>query len=105
MKNIKRHGDLVFYPIKMSDFKGEKVTHVGSFVLAEGETTGHKHVITATRMEILKDTNGYYLANVPNGAEMSHEEHGTITLEPMIYRVGHEKEKDWFTLAVRKVVD
>src|SRR3990167_10609959 len=106
MKTIKnrRSGDINFYPV-FSLPKGEEVTHKGSFVVAEGETTGHKHVITVERptdMVIIQTPSGRYF-EIKAPARITHEEHGTITLDPGIYTETREREKDWFSGAARKV--
>ena len=103
MEHIYRHGDIPFYPLK-GKVEGEIVRHNGSFVLAEGETTGHKHLLTCPRMEIRKVAGGYILALVEE-AQISHEDHKTIKLPAGNYFVGKEREVDHFVGAVRKVLD
>jgi len=105
MNNIYRHGDLSFKPIKELPKNLQKVNKNDSFILALGEATGHRHVITAPRLEILQDTNGKYFISLKEKADLSHEEHKTITLLPGIYEMNNEREMDWFSRAVRKVVD
>ena len=94
---------MFFYPVK--ELKGQKLEHNGSFVLAEGETTGHKHTIVSPSMEIRQTEDGRYYFSTDSPAEVSHEEHKTITLEPGIYRVDRIREKDWFSGAVRRIID
>lgn len=106
MKNIYRHGDIPIHPIK--EVEGKKVRHDGSFVLAEGETTGHKHVISVQSvddMEVRRASDGGYFLTLRTEATVSHQEHKTIRLAPGTYRVGKEREKDWFSLSVRRVID
>ena len=98
-----RHGDLFFKPV--DSIEGKEVKHNGSFVLAEGETTGHKHVITAERMEIRQAENGRFYLSLGTEGTISHEEHKTITLPPGLYEMGNEREKDWFSKSVRQVID
>lgn len=102
-----RHGDITFY--KVEKIEGEKVKHDGKFVLAEGETTGHKHVITIPDimdMEVYKTKDGGYLLKVKSEAKISHEEHKTLKIAPGIYRVSKEREMDHFAGSVaRKVID
>ena|SRR3990167_1666209 len=103
MKNILyRHGDLLLYPVK--ELKGEEVKNNGQFILAEGETTGHKHLLVADRMTIKQDQNGYYISLEKPGT-LTHEEHKTLEIQPGKYFVRKEREKDWFSQAVRKVQD
>ena len=106
MKNILRHGDISFHPINKAE--GEIIKHNGSFVLAEGETTGHKHVITTENiadMEVRRASDGGYILTLKKAGTISHEEHKTIIVPPGTYQVGKEREMDWFSLTTRKVID
>lgn len=103
---FKHQGDIPCFPFD-GDVKGERVEHDGSFVLALGEATGHHHRITVADpldMEIVKVEGGYIL-NLKSEGTIEHQEHLPIKLAPGKYRTGHEREKDWFSLAVRRVVD
>ena len=98
-----RHGDLFFKQVQKVE--GKEVKHNGSFVLAEGETTGHKHLLTAERMEIRQAENGRFYLSLDSEGKITHEEHKTIVLPPGLYEMGNEREKDWFSGATRKVID
>ncbi len=103
---FKHQGDVPFYDVQK--VKGKKLKHNGSFVLALGETTGHKHVITVERpdqMEVRQLENGQYILVLTAPGTVTHEEHHPITIDPGTYRVGREREKDWFSLAIRQVID
>ena len=105
MKKFYRHGDIAIHSIEELP-EGLKEKFSGSsFVLAEGETTGHKHVIVADRVEILEDKNGRWYMRLGSPAEIKHEEHQTIVIDPGIYEIGHEREKDWFSDITRQVKD
>ena len=100
-----RHGDVSFHPIK--EATGKVINHNGSFTLALGEATGHHHLITVPRiedMEIRETAAGYILVLKSEGT-LTHEEHGTLTVAPGTYRIGKEREYDWFSLATRRVID
>ena len=106
MKQHYRHGDISFHPI--SNVEGEEINHTGSFVLAEGETTGHKHVITVERpsdMRIFKDKEGRFVLELLSEGQISHEEHKTIKIAPGVYRQNNEREFDWFSLKTQRVID
>lgn len=106
MKNFKHQGDIPLYPHK-GKIHGEKVKHGGSIILAFGEATGHHHKLTVENpndLEIVK-TEGGYILTLKSPGTITHQEHLSITLAPGIYRSGHEREKDWFSLSTRKVVD
>jgi len=107
MKKIYRHGDVILLKIEALPDGLKKIENNGSFVLALGETTGHKHVLTAPKidLEVYQDAQGRNYFKVNSDARLSHEEHGTLVITPDIYVQGQEREKDWFSGAVRKVVD
>lgn len=100
-----RHGDLPITPV--TELNGTKITHHGSYVLALGEATGHKHIITAQpdMMDIYDIGNGMFMLDLRSEATISHEEHHTITLPPGKYRVGREREYDHFAHIQRQVID
>lgn len=106
MTKYRRHGDVGLFPLSSLP-KGKVEKHNGSFVLALGETTGHKHVITVERedaMTIVTTDEGRFIELKMPGT-LTHEEHGTITVEPGIYFQVAEREMDWFGLSVKKVID
>lgn len=106
MKNIYRHGDVNLVPTKK--VKGELQTHDGSFILAWGEATGHNHTITVndpTKMKVHKLKNGAWLLTLEDVGTLVHPEHKPLEIPIGTYRVGGEREKDWFSMAVRRVID
>jgi hypothetical protein len=107
--NLYRHGDLIFKqlpglpenlkPLALKDNK---------FVLALGEVTGHKHVMTADKeedMQIFQDAQGRYVLEVKAPTKLSHEEHQTLTFQPGIYIMDNEREHDYFQQEARQVID
>lgn len=102
-----RHGDISGHRISALPDGLKEVAQNGSFVLAEGETTGHKHCITATpkTMRVLQGPDGRFYLDIQDSAEISHEEHKTIFVQPGIYEVRHEQEYDWFAHKTRRVID
>lgn len=97
----------MFHPYN-GELPEEKLKHIGSFTLALGEQTGHRHVITVERpdqMEMRQLATGEYVLVLTAPGTVTHEEHKQIVLPPGIYRAGKEREKDWFSLSVRQVID
>ena len=106
--NIFRHGDIPLISIKKADItKLKKIEYKSKFVLREGETTGHKHVLDApkTKVDIYQDAQGRYIMNLKGEATVSHEEHGTILLPAGWYVAGFERERDWFAESTNRVLD
>ena len=74
----------------------------GRHVLAEGEATGHAHVIRSKGVHAFDfDSRGYL--RVERSAVVEHEEHSAITLEPGIYEVIRQRE--YSPEAIRNVAD
>lgn len=107
MKKLFRHGDIPVYEV--SEVTGEKVKHEGSFILAEGETTGHNHVISVPSvddMEIFSTPEGGYYMRLKTEASLVHPEHKELIIPAGTYYVGKEREVDHFAGSVtRKVID
>jgi hypothetical protein len=74
-------------------------------VLAEGESTGHAHVITDTDNCTAFETDEALYLRVINEVEVKHEEHKIITLPPGDYKVRKVQEYDHFKEEARKVQD
>ncbi len=99
-----RQGDVLLHPIKKLPEGAKKENHVKKLVLAEGEVTGHAHVISSKRQQVdhyTKETQSYLVVNEP--VTVNHEEHGELVLEPGTYEVRRQVEQ-WMD-EVRKVAD
>jgi hypothetical protein len=76
----------------------------GKIVLAEGEHTGHAHVIVAEDAELLTMDERMFLicwGEVP----LTHEEHGAQVIAPSVYEINRVREYDYLTGMVNPVVD
>ena len=104
---IYRHGDIILRPAK----KQEGLKFIGrfkSFVLALGEHTGNKHLLTScptTEFEVYQDKGGNYFLNLSGGGKLTHEEHKSIEVMPDFYVVGNEKEYNYWEQETQKVQD
>ena len=101
-----RHGDLILNKVEV-DISTMKKIASKQFVLAEGETTGHKHVVTADvgTVDIYKNTAGEIFLVIDGKAVVTHEEHNKIELPSGTYKLGHQQEYDYFALSTIKVQD
>lgn len=110
MKKIYRNGDWNIVPLT-KNVSGELVKHKGSFIFATGEATNHHHVITVADPEdmvLTKMPDGSYLVELKSQAKLSHPEHslkGDLVINPGKYRLNQRREKDWFSLVTRRVID
>ena len=102
-----RHGDLSFHPLEALPVSLEKIPARKDFVLARGEATGHAHrlVFEDGDVDIFMDVEGNYILNVIREAQLTHQEHKTITLSQGIYMQKSEQEYDVFEEQRRMVMD
>ncbi len=93
--NKYRHGDVIIAQTEKKELASEVVKEA---VLANGEVTGHRHLLVAdrptTKMRIAHDGNGFYLEIEGGTATVMHEEHAPITLQPGSYTVRVQQEYD-----------
>ena len=106
VKNYGRHGDLLIQ--RIDSFEGDLETFE-KVVLAEGEHTGHKHLLSKldenARIEFA-DFVDHMIFKVEGGnVQLVHEEHKQIIFEPGIYKVTYEQEYDYFNEEIQKVLD
>jgi len=95
MRTLKRQGDVLLE--RVADELGTEIKLLGNEhprlregVIAEGEVTGHAHRLVGEGA--LKRTNLGTVAIVYGGAEVVHEEHDKIELEPGIWLVHRQTE-------------
>lgn len=91
-----RQGDILLVPVeKIPEGLTEIPRQNGCIVLAEGEVTGHLHMIEAPEVTFLatdlEEIEGRFL-KVEAESALTHPEHGTIDLEPGSYEVVRQRE-------------
>ncbi len=103
MKKLQQ-GDVIIRRIERIP---EGVKHVSKttrgFVLAEGEATGHAHVIEDNVEMYEKD--GVLFIKVDKRVTVKHEEHKPITLSKGIYEIGFVREFDYRAEEIRRTRD
>jgi hypothetical protein len=108
-KGLRQQGDVLCFGGERIP-EGAKPMKIqnGLYILAEGETTGHKHATAA----VLEDVQGFEKEGVfyldvkkAEGVTVIHEEHKPIILKKGTYRIGIVREKDHFADEIRKVAD
>lgn len=98
-------GDVLFRGREELPEEGiEILTHL---ILAEGEATGHKHIVRGSARLYEKTTNNRnrFLQVLDKEVTVEHEEHHTVTLEKGIYEIGIGQEYDHFAEEARQVKD
>lgn len=78
-KNVKR--DVSTFGSKVKRKRGL------GLVVAEGEATGHHHVVRTKGAELIERKGALYLKVPKTGAELTHDEHETLKVKPGMHRV------------------
>ena len=102
---IYRQGDVLIVAT-IDRPKGAKLPRQnGKIVLAEGEATGHAHVIEAEGADLYGEAleSRFLEVLVEGGVDLIHQEHATITIPEGVYRVVRQRE--WTPEALRIVSD
>ena len=95
-----QQGDVIVEKCESVD--GSKLEHL---TLETGEVTGHAHRISSGLAELFENGSTKYLKVLSDTAELTHEEHGTITIPKGFYRVRKVREYDHFSEEARNVID
>ncbi len=99
MSKLYRQGDILFKKIDEIPKKAKKIE---TDVIVEGEATGHAHKIV--NGFIFQTWNEMFI-EAKTGAEIVHDEHDPIALEPGYYEVIRQKEYDPTFIDPRYVED
>jgi hypothetical protein len=90
-----RQGDVLLVEVarRPSDVRPVPREH-GRLVLAQGEATGHAHVVTDAAAELVsrEQADELYLLVYGDDVVLEHEEHDTIPLPRGSYRVMRQRE-------------
>ena len=92
-----RQGDLLFRRIPKLPSNTQSLK---TDIVAEGETTGHKHRLQGNA-QLYQFADEKYVS-VTGRAELVHEEHKKITLEDGVYAIIQEREFNPFTSSLFK---
>jgi hypothetical protein len=110
--NNYRNGDWGFYEVHNIPNNAIRIKDTGkSFTWAVGEASNHEHQLHVQDIENMtwyKMPDGGYYLEVKEEATATHPEHSMKTdlkIAPGIYHVRQHREKDWFSGAVRRVID
>ena len=109
VKKLYQQGDVLVELVEKTEGL-ELKKKAKNLVLAEGEVTGHKHLLTLEEDEINYDVlEGQIVFTISKDATITHEEHHAIVLPPTreneIYRVRRVREYDHFAEEAREVRD
>ena len=92
---MKRQGELLFIKITSKEFEEAEKEKLNHRVIAEGETTGHKHELSIGELYegIGWNNRGKKLMEIPTeGAVLTHPEHKTISFPQGFYEIRTQRE-------------
>lgn len=102
-----RHGDVYLIQSAAELAKIRTGKKLETPVLAEGEKTGHRHVLDTMdgveRYEL--EGRKYLIVTAEGGVSIEHEEHGVGHIDPGVYEERIDREFDYSAQAVRSVAD
>lgn len=101
-----RQGDVIITRVDNSNNK--RLNTLGSKTVAYGEQTGHHHSFTRGGDQVLLygSVNSPELLEIRSeSALLTHQEHDAIEIPSGLYKIESERNYDYWTKAVKKVVD
>jgi hypothetical protein len=104
-----QHGDILLKRIAVLPWRITPLPRRdGKIIVAEGEATGHNHVIEsdkATLWVMEQDGETQLYLEVTEPVTITHDEHKPLPIPEGIYEIGRVKEYDYFSEMERRVVD
>jgi hypothetical protein len=94
-RGLLRQGDVLLVPVESVPSRARAIVDGRRrLVLAEGEATGHAHVVRGRRAQLLahRSPTRHYLLVEAEPATLVHEEHDPIRIPPGSYRVVRQRE-------------
>jgi len=85
-----RHGDLLFK--RAENVKKSELKAKSGVVVAEGETTGHKHQFSSGQVQLYGTQDITHVEILSKESQLSHEEHKTIVIPKGMYEIVYERE-------------
>lgn len=101
-----RQGDVLVTSVEVLPAKTKKIAREnGRIVLAHGKSTGHSHAIKDKNADLFSGAapGEVYLVVGGVSAQLVHDEHSTIEIEPGNYRVVRQREFN--PEEIRNVID
>jgi hypothetical protein len=92
VRGVVRQGDVLLVPVTLDGDEGTVVTR-GTVVLAEGEATGHAHVVRSRRATLRQlGRERILVITGKTPVLVEHEEHTPLRLSPGAWRVVRQRE-------------
>lgn len=103
-KNTAQQGDVLFKKADGILIENEVIISKNRCVVAEGEHTGHMHVLESPNAEMFKLGDKMFL-KLGSSSTVKHQEHNPITLDKGMWEIGRVQEYDYYQNMKKAVVD
>jgi hypothetical protein len=91
-RGMVRQGDVLLVPVELERDQGTVVAR-GRLVLAEGEATGHAHVVASPRAQLRSfGARRILVVSGRRRVQLVHEEHDPVPVEPGVWEVVRQRE-------------
>lgn len=106
MRECLQQGDVFIQPVESIPNGANPVAATSrGYVLAEGEVTGHAHVIDKVAdLEFVEKDGMFYIKN-KTPVTVKHEEHKPVTIPAGTWQIRGVREYDHFAEEARRVAD
>lgn len=99
-----QQGDVILRRITKIPTTAVLKQHGGKIILAHGEVTGHHHAVEDADAELIAEGERMLL-RITKTTQLTHQEHGPISLSPGLYEIGRVQEFDYISQITRPVQD
>lgn len=89
---------------KINSLPDGEIKKENKIILAEGEATGHCHAMTGN-LSVMKKDGEVFVKVDGEQAEVIHQEHDAILIDPGIYKIEKVREYDHFAEEAREIAD
>lgn len=100
---VYRQGDVVAIKVESKEAGQAVKRDNGRVVLAYGEISGHCHAILDKSAVMTETKEGKRFLDAPDGATLTHEEHGTVILPSGVYEI--KRQQEYTPEEIRNVAD
>jgi hypothetical protein len=105
MSEYYQQGDVLMFREDIPENAKSKDRHDRGYILAEGEVTGHAHVVEDIDGVEMFELGEDLFLRADHDVIVKHEEHNHIKIPAGDYRIGIVKEYDHFEEEARQVTD
>ena len=93
------------HPVEIAFWRDRNFKRQPNLIVAQGEVTGHKHIISKGKAELYERDGLLYLRVLSPQALLTHEEHHSVTIPKGNWVIRLQREYELQTMSWRSVAD